>query len=72
MMRAKASAMAADIDEGSELAVGIAGRLAPMLEYAGGGALIVEIDSAKINVALSEVEKLAREAEAALAAGASR
>lgn len=47
-------------------------RLAPMLEHAGGGALIVEIDSAKIAVALEEVEKLAREAEAALAAGALR
>ncbi len=43
-------------------------RLAPMLEYAGGGALVGGIDAARVETALREVEKLAREAEAALAA----
>ena len=46
-------------------------RLAPMLEYAGGGALIAGIDTARVETALLEVEKLAREAEAALVAGKS-
>ena len=47
-------------------------RLAPMLEYAGGGALVPDVDTARLETALREVEKLAREAEAALTAGKSR
>ncbi|MGH0030812.1 MAG: DUF7700 domain-containing protein [Myxococcota bacterium] len=47
-------------------------RLAPMLEYAGGGALAARVDAKQVDAALVEVEKLAREAEAALAAGTSR
>ncbi len=43
-------------------------RLAPMLEYSGGGALVPGLDRGAIDVALEEVAKLAREAEAALAA----
>ena len=45
-------------------------RLVPMLERAGGAALVPELDTGRIESALVEVEKLAREAEAALAAGA--
>ncbi len=43
-------------------------RLAPMLEYSGGSALVPELDAGTIDVALEEVAKLAREAEAVLAA----
>lgn len=43
-------------------------RLAPMLEFAGGGVLAEGIDPACVEAALQQVEKLAREAEAALAA----
>ena len=43
-------------------------RLAPMLEYAGGAALVPKLDAAALETALGEVERLAREAEAALAA----
>lgn len=42
-------------------------RLAPMLERAGGGALLREIDPAAVAATLDRVEKLAGEAEAALA-----
>lgn len=47
----------------------IRGRLVPMLERAGGGELAKKIDPARIASSLVEVEKLAREAEAALTAG---
>jgi hypothetical protein len=47
-------------------------RLGPMLEAAGGAALLPTLDSAGIEASLVEVEKLAREAEAALAAGKAR
>ena len=43
-------------------------RLAPMLEHSGGGALIPDLDPEAIELALDRVAKLAREAEAALAA----
>lgn len=43
-------------------------RLAPMLEYSGGGALVPELDDGTIEAALGEVARLAHEAEAALAA----
>jgi len=43
-------------------------RLAPMLEYSGGGALVPELDNRTIDAALEEVARLAHEAEAALAA----
>ena len=44
-------------------------RLVPMLEHAGGEALVAKLDAGRIEASLVEVEKLAREAEAALAAG---
>jgi hypothetical protein len=44
-------------------------RLAPMLEHAGGHALVPQLDAKRIEASLQEVEKLAHEAEAALAAG---
>ncbi|MGH0033892.1 MAG: DUF7700 domain-containing protein [Myxococcota bacterium] len=44
-------------------------RLVPMLEHAGGGALVPRIDADRVAESLVEVEKLAREAEAALARG---
>ena len=47
-------------------------RLAPMLEHAGGHALVPQLDAKRIEASLQEVEKLAREAEAALAAGTDR
>lgn len=47
-------------------------RLEPMLEHSGGAALAAAIDPARLSSALIEVEKLAREAEASLAAGKSR
>jgi hypothetical protein len=47
-------------------------RLEPMLEHAGGRALASALDSRKVASALVEVEKLAREAEAALTGGKSR
>ena len=43
-------------------------RLAAMLSFAGGGALVEKLDAGRIEASLVEVEKLAREAEAALAA----
>ncbi|MCG8588970.1 MAG: hypothetical protein MJE66_06730 [Proteobacteria bacterium] len=43
-------------------------RLTPMLEYAGGGALLAKLDPAAVAATLDRVEKLAREAEASLAA----
>jgi hypothetical protein len=43
--------------------------LAPMLEHAGGQGLVEQLDSGRIAAALVDVEKLAREAESALAAG---
>ncbi len=43
-------------------------RLAPMLTYSGGAALAGTLDTAAITQALEEVERLAHEAEAALAA----
>lgn len=42
-------------------------RLTSMLEFAGGGALIPRLDAARIEASLVEVEKLARDAEAAMA-----
>jgi len=45
-------------------------QLAPMLQHAGGEALIPKLDATRIEAALLEVEKLAREAEAVLATGA--
>ena len=45
-------------------------RLPEMLEHAGGSALISKLDRGRVNASLVEVEKLAEEAEAALAAGA--
>jgi hypothetical protein len=47
-------------------------RLVPMLEHAGGQALVAKLDARRIEASLQEVEKLAREAEAALAARPSR
>ena len=47
-------------------------HLAPMLEHAGGAALIPKLNAKRIETSLREVEKLALEAEAALAAGAGR
>lgn len=44
------------------------GRLRPMLERAGGGALLARIDEPAIRAMLDEVELLARKAEAELAA----
>ncbi len=44
-------------------------RLVPMLEHAGGQALVSKLDPGRIEASLVEVEKLARDAEAALAAG---
>lgn len=46
-------------------------RLPEMLAFAGGEALVAELEPARIEASLVEVEKLAREAEAALAAGKS-
>ncbi len=43
-------------------------RLGPMLEHAGGDALVSKLDASRIESSLVEVEKLALEAEAALAA----
>ena len=40
--------------------------IGPMLEFAGGGALVGKLDKDAIEAGLVEVEKLAREAEAAL------
>jgi len=45
------------------------GRLAPMLEHAGGGAQLAAPDRAGFDAALPEVEALARSAADALAAG---
>ena len=47
----------------------IRNRLVPMLEHAGGETLVAKLDPRRIEACLPEVEKLAREAEAALAAG---
>ena len=44
-------------------------RLVPMLEYAGGEALVPKLQPDRIRASLVEVEKLARDAEAALARG---
>ncbi len=44
-------------------------HLVPMLTFAGGEPLVRKLDSRRIEASLVEVEKLAREAEAALAAG---
>lgn len=44
-------------------------RLVPMLEFAGGEALVERLEPARIEACLAEVEKLAREAEAVLARG---
>ncbi len=44
-------------------------HLEPMLEHAGGGALLSRLDARHIAEALVEVEKLARQAEAALTRG---
>jgi hypothetical protein len=41
-------------------------RLAPMLEHAGGLALIAQLDAGRVDASLAEVEKLAREAQKAL------
>ena len=46
-------------------------RLAAMLEHAGGEALVPKLDASRIEASLAQVEKLALEAEAALAAGRS-
>jgi hypothetical protein len=46
----------------------IRSRLAPMLVHAGGETLIAELDAARIAASLAEVEKLAKSAEAAMAA----
>ena len=43
-------------------------RLVPMLEHAGGEALVPKLDESRIQASLVEVEKLAREAEVVLAA----
>jgi hypothetical protein len=50
----------------------IRGRLATMLEHAGGQELVPEIDAARIEAALPEVEKLARDAQRALDAQRAR
>ncbi len=42
-------------------------RLVPMLEHAGGEALVPKLDASRIEASLVEVEKLARDAEATLA-----
>ena len=47
----------------------IRSRLPEMLEHAGGQALLPKLDGGRIDASLVEVEKLAQEAEAALAAG---
>jgi hypothetical protein len=47
-------------------------RLEPMLEHAGGRALASALDSSRVASALVEVERLAREAMAALTGGKSR
>jgi len=47
----------------------IRSRLVPMLERAGGQDLVSQLDGDRIAGSLAEVEKLAHEAEAALAAG---
>jgi len=47
----------------------IRSRLAPMLVFAGGEALVDELEPGRVERSLVEVEKLAREAEAALKAG---
>ncbi len=46
----------------------IRSQLEPMLRFAGGEALLAKLDATRIEAALAEVEKLALEAEAALAA----
>ena len=46
----------------------IRNQLEPMLRFAGGEALVPKLDPARIAASLAEVEKLAREAEEALAA----
>jgi len=46
-------------------------HLAPMLEHAGGGELVSELETRLVDASLVEVEKLALEAEAVLAAGKS-
>lgn len=43
-------------------------RLVPMLRFAGGDGLVSKLDPDRIEISLVEVENLAREAEAALAA----
>ena len=47
-------------------------RLGAMLERAGGEALVPRLDASRIDASLVEVEKLAREAEAALALAAGK
>jgi hypothetical protein len=47
----------------------IRSRLPEMLLFAGGEALLSALDAGRIDASLAEVEKLAREAEAVLAAG---
>lgn len=47
----------------------IRGRLVPMLERAGGHALVAKLEADRIEACLATVEKLARDAEAALARG---
>ena len=47
----------------------IRNRLAAMLSFAGGDALIPKLDTGSIEASLIEVEKLAKEAEAALSKG---
>jgi hypothetical protein len=47
----------------------IRGRLVPMLERAGGHVLVAKLEADRIEASLATVEKLAREAEAALARG---
>ena len=48
------------------------GRLAPMLQHAGGEAVASELDTQRVESSLVEVEKLARAAESDLAAAAKR
>ncbi len=47
-------------------------RLNPMLEHAGGGRVVCELEPARIDEALIEVERLARAADAALTAQRTR
>ena len=47
-------------------------RLAPMLDHAGGQSISARLDAESIEAGLVEVEKLARDAEAALAQGKTR